>query len=62
MFYDLQFSYQVNKTLRTWLSVGMLEENEAGMLSSNGLVGPLPSAAFADDDVKAASLNMTVNF
>lgn len=62
MFYDLQFSYQVNKTLRTWLSVGMLEENKAGMLSSNSLVGPVPSAAFADDDVKAASLNMTVNF
>ncbi|ERS14339.1 hypothetical protein [Alloalcanivorax xenomutans] len=63
MVYDLQFAYQVNKALRTWLSVGMLEENKAGLLAGNGLVGPLTGMnTFADDDVKAASLNMTVNF
>ncbi|WP_416391413.1 hypothetical protein NR756_23180 [Alloalcanivorax xenomutans] len=62
MVYDLQFSYQVNKALRTWLALGLMEKNKAGTLSSNGLVGGLPSATFADDDVKAASLNMTVNF
>eukprot|EP00747_Dinoflagellata_sp_TGD_P126344 gnl/TRDRNA2_/TRDRNA2_174273_c1_seq1.p2 gnl/TRDRNA2_/TRDRNA2_174273_c1~~gnl/TRDRNA2_/TRDRNA2_174273_c1_seq1.p2 ORF type:complete len:135 (+),score=26.49 gnl/TRDRNA2_/TRDRNA2_174273_c1_seq1:46-405(+) len=62
MVYDLQFAYQVNKALRTWLSVGMLEENKAGLLAGNGLVGPLTGMnTFADDDVKAASLNMTVN-
>ncbi len=62
MVYDLQFSYQVNKALRTWLSLGMLEKNKAAMLSGNGLVGPITGTTFADDDVKAASLNMTVNF
>ncbi|CUR47941.1 hypothetical protein ACRYJU_12950 [Alloalcanivorax xenomutans] len=63
MVYDLQFAYQVNKALRTWLSVGMLEKNKAGTLSGNGLIGSLSGMnTFADDDVKAASLNMTVNF
>ncbi len=62
MVYDLQFSYQVNKALRTWLSLGMLEKNKAGQLSGNGLAGPIAGTTFADDDVKAASLNMTVNF
>ncbi|MCC4309237.1 hypothetical protein LL252_11700 [Alcanivorax marinus] len=61
MVYDLQFAYQANKALRTWLSVGMIEENEVGTLSGNDLVGG-GLGTFANDDVKAASLNMTVNF
>lgn len=35
MFYDLELSYQVNKSLRTWFTYGVLEENEAVTLSSN---------------------------
>ena len=62
MFYDLQLSYQVNKSLRTWVTYGILEENEAGTLTSNGLLGALPSAGFADDDVQAASVNLAVSF
>ncbi|ASK35657.1 hypothetical protein [Alloalcanivorax mobilis] len=62
MVYDLQLSYQANKALRTWLSVGMIEKNDAGALTGNDLVGSLAGADFSDDDVKAASLNMSVNF
>lgn len=62
MVYDLQFSYQANKSLRTWVSVGMIEKNEAGVLKGNALIPDAAGAAFADDDVKAASLNVAVNF
>lgn len=62
MFYDLQLSYQVNKTLRTWVTYGILEENEAGALSGNTLLGALPSADFSQDDVQAASVNLAVSF
>ena len=62
MFYDLQLSYQVNKTLRTWVTYGILEENEAGALSGNSLLGALPSADFSQDDVQAASVNLAVSF
>ena len=64
MVYDLQFAYQANKSLRTWLSVGMMEENEAGTLAGNDLLGfgPSDGGSFANDDVKAASLNMSVSF
>ncbi|WP_370184984.1 hypothetical protein [Alloalcanivorax sp.] len=61
-FYDLQLSYQVNKTLRTWVTYGILEENEAGALSGNTLLGALPSADFSQDDVQAASVNLAVSF
>ncbi len=62
MFYDLQVSYQVNKSLRTWVTYGILEENEAGALSGNNLLGALPSADFSQDDVQAASVNLAVSF
>ena len=58
----LQLSYQVNKTLRTWVTYGILEENEAGALSGNTLLGALPSADFSQDDVQAASINLAVSF
>ena len=61
-FYDLQLSYQVNKTRRTWVTYGILEENEAGALSGNTLLGALPSADFSQDDVQAASVNLAVSF
>ena len=68
MFYDLQVSYQVNKSLKTWVTYGILEENEAGALSGNSLIGNLnPTGGpdrrgFADDDVQAASVNLAVSF
>ncbi|MBU59428.1 MAG: hypothetical protein CL543_11155 [Alcanivorax sp.] len=63
MVYDLQFAYQANKSLRTWLSVGMIEENDVATLTGNDLIGTAASgASFAEDDVKAASLNMSVSF
>ena len=62
MFYDLQVSYQVNKSLKTWVTYGILEENEAGALSGNTLLGALPSADFSQDDVQAASVNLAVSF
>lgn len=62
MFYDLQVSYQVNKSLKTWVTYGILEENEAGTLSGNNLIGALPSADFSQDDVQAASINLAVSF
>ncbi len=62
MFYDLQVSYQVNKSLKTWVTYGILEENEAGALSGNTLLGALPSADFSNDDVQAASVNLAVSF
>lgn len=61
-FYDLQVSYQVNKSLKTWVTYGILEENEAGALSGNTLLGALPSADFSNDDVQAASVNLAVSF
>ncbi|HEX5676629.1 MAG TPA: hypothetical protein VFX91_01540, partial [Alcanivorax sp.] len=61
-FYDLQLSYQVNKSLKTWVTYGILEENEAGTLSGNNLLGPLPSTDFSQDDVQAASVNLAVSF
>ena len=61
-FYDLQVSYQVNKSLKTWVTYGILEENEAGALSGNTLLGALPSADFSQDDVQAASVNLAVSF
>ena len=63
MFYDLELSYQVNKSLRTWFTYGVLEENEAVTLSSNSLLGPIAGGgSIADDDVQAASLNLAVSF
>jgi hypothetical protein len=62
MVYDLQFSYQANKAMRTWVSVGMIEKNKAGVLKGNALIPDAAGVAFADDDVKAASLNVAVNF
>lgn len=63
MVYDLQFSYQANKALRTWLAVGMIEKNSVGALTGNDLVGRAAAGStFADKDVKAASLNVAVNF
>jgi hypothetical protein len=62
MVYDLQLSYQANKALRTWLSVGMIEKNDAGSLTGNDLIGSLATADFSEGDVKAASLNVAVNF
>ena len=61
-FYDLKLSYQVNKSLKTWVTYGILEENEAGALSGNTLLGALPSADFSQDDVQAASVNLAVSF
>ena len=52
----------MNKTLRTWVTYGILEENEAGALSGNTLLGALPSADFSQDDVQAASVNLAVSF
>ena len=61
MVYDVKLAYQANKTLRTWLSVGMIEKNDVGTLSGNDLLGTTNSS-FSDNDVKAASLNMSVSF
>src|SRR5699024_4216570 len=33
MVYDLRFAYQVNKAMKTWLSLGMIEENKVGTLA-----------------------------
>ncbi len=60
MVYDLKLAYQVNKVLKTWLSLGMIEKNDVGHITGNSLTGQ--SGAEMTDDVKAASLNMTVNF
>lgn len=67
MFYDLELSYQVNKSLRTWFTYGVMEENQAVALTGNGLIGGFsspgnPQASIADDDVQAASLNLAVSF
>lgn len=61
-FYDLKLSYQVNKSLKTWVTYGILEENEAGGLSGNTLLGGLPNTDFSNDDVQAASVNLAVSF
>ncbi len=60
MVYDLRFTYQANKVLKTWLSLGMMEKNDLGTISGNSLTGVAGTAM--TDDVKAASLNMTVDF
>jgi len=64
MFYDLQLSYQVNKSLKTWVTYGILEKNEADTLAGNSLIGGTPpnGGSFADDDVQAASVNLAVSF
>ncbi|MCQ4320124.1 hypothetical protein [Stutzerimonas stutzeri] len=63
MVYDLQARYQINKTLRTWVTLGMLEKNDAGRLSGNSVVGATPSGGlFEDDDVIAGSPNIGASF
>ena len=63
MVYDLQASYQLNEVVRTWATLGMLEENDVGMLSGNSLLGGLPNGgSFADDRVLAGSVNLGVEF
>jgi hypothetical protein len=61
--YDLQASYQLNEAVRTWATLGMLEENDVGMLRGNSLVGTTPNGgSFADDRVIAGSVNLGVEF
>lgn len=63
MVYDLQASYQLNSAVRTWATVGMLTENEVGVLSGNPLIETSTATKpFAEDDVLAASLNLAVEF
>jgi len=61
--YDLQASYQFNEAVRTWATLGMLKENDVGMLRGNSLVGATPNGgSFADDRVVAGSVNLGVEF
>ncbi|ROO25176.1 hypothetical protein [Salinisphaera orenii] len=61
--YDLQASYQLNEAVRTWATLGMLKENDVGMLRGNSLVGATPNGgSFADDRVIAGSVNLGVEF
>lgn len=61
--YDLQASYQINEAVRTWATLGMLEENDVGILRGNSLVGATPNGgSFADDRVIAGSINLGVEF
>lgn len=69
MVYNLNVAYQVNKGVKTWLSLGMLEKNDVGGLSGNSLE-PVPGGAgsapggstnWAKGNVKAASLNLSVD-
>ena len=60
MVYDLKFAYKVNKVVNTWLSLGMIEGNDVAHTAGNSLTGQ-PGVNMTDD-VKAASLNMTVDF
>ena len=61
--YDLQASYQLNEAVRTWATLGMIKENDVGMLRGNSLVGSLPNdGSFEDDRVIAGSVNLGVEF
>ncbi|MES1948277.1 hypothetical protein C84B14_13038 [Salinisphaera sp. C84B14] len=61
--YDLQASYQLNEAVRTWATLGMLKENDVGILRGNSLVGATPNqGSFADDRVIAGSVNLGVQF
>lgn len=61
--YDLQASYQLNEAVRTWATLGMLKENDVGMLRGNSLIGTTPNGgSFADDRVIAGSVNLGVEF
>lgn len=62
MVYDLSLGYQATDRVRVTSRIGMLEANQQGRLASNSLVGNLPSAGFASDDLLTASLNLSVNF
>ncbi|MES1933389.1 hypothetical protein T35B1_12307 [Salinisphaera shabanensis T35B1] len=62
--YDLQASYQLNEAVRTWATLGMLKENDVGVLRGNSLIGGgTPNGGtFADDRVIAGSVNLGVQF
>lgn len=62
MVYDLHAGYQVTDRVRLWSRLGWLQANDQGSLTSNSLVGSLPSNSFADDDLLTASLNLSVEF
>lgn len=62
MVYDLNVGYQATDRVRVWSRVGLLKANHEATLAGNSLVGSLPSASFAKDDLITASINMSVNF
>lgn len=74
MVYDAQASYQINKIVRTWVTLGWLGANKAALLQGNSLIGTFPNAetgtnnpyageaSFAHHGVFAASLNLGVKF
>ncbi|MFT0139207.1 hypothetical protein ACEK07_30380 [Alcanivoracaceae bacterium MT1] len=62
MVYDLRFTYKVRKGVKLWWNLGYLEKNRAAEgLHGNGLSG-VGSVATFDEDAKATSLNLTVDF
>lgn len=62
MVYDLQGSYQLNRAVRFWATVGWLEKNKVGQLSGNSLLGSFPNGGdFSSNGVVAGSLNLGVS-
>jgi len=60
---DFESSYQINDILRTWATLGMLEENDVGVLSGNSLIGSLPNdGSFAADRVIAGAVYLGAEF
>lgn len=62
MVYDLSVGYQATDEVRVSSRIGLLEANNQGSLTSNSLVGGLPSTSFANDDLLTASVNLSVDF
>lgn len=60
MVYDLQAHYQVNDVVKTWLTAGMLTDNEVGSLSGNNLAGV--GGDWENDDALSVTANLSVNF
>ena len=61
--YDLEAGYQINDVVRTWATLGMIEENDVGQLAGNSLLDELPNDGdFAADRVVAGSINLGIEF
>ncbi|WP_328188494.1 hypothetical protein [Marinobacter sp. OP 3.4] len=60
MVYDLQAHYQVNDAVKTWITAGLIADNEVGSLSGNTLASV--AGDWDENDAMAVTANLSVDF